>query len=136
MEGAGRQNFLAGGTAPALPEWKANLTLGWVRGDHSATAIVRYVDEMIYDGPQNAFLDRFENTFRPRNLDTIQAWTDADVVYNYRGLKLFDGETNISVGARNLFDREAQRTPMFAGVIGELQDPLGRVIYLRANYEF
>ncbi len=136
VEGAGRQNFLAGGTAPALPEWKANLTLGWVRGDHSATAIVRYVDEMIYDGPQNEFLDRFENTFRPRNLDTIQAWTDADVVYNYRGLKLFDGETNISVGARNLFDREAQRTPMFAGVIGELQDPLGRVIYLRANYEF
>jgi outer membrane receptor for ferrienterochelin and colicin len=135
-EAAGKLNFLAGGTAPALPEWKANLTLGWVRGDHSATAIVRYVDEIVYDGPQNTFLDRFENTFRPQGLDTINAWTDADVVYNYRGLQLFEGETNISIGARNVFDREAQRTPLFAGVVGELQDPLGRVVYIRANYEF
>jgi outer membrane receptor protein involved in Fe transport len=136
VEGVGRQNFLAGGTAPALPEWKANLTLGWNRGDHGVTGIVRYVDEMVYDGPQSAFIDRFENTFRPQNTNTIYAWTDMDVVYNYSGLELFGGTTNLSVGARNLFDREAQRTPMLAGIVAELQDPLGRIVYLRANYEF
>jgi outer membrane receptor for ferrienterochelin and colicin len=136
IEAVGKQNFLAGGTAPALPEWKANLSMNWSRGDHAATAIVRYVGEMDYDGPQNSFLDRFENTFRPQNLQTINAWTDMDVVYNYRGLKLFEGQTNISIGARNLFDREAQRTPMLAGIVAELQDALGRVVYLRANYEF
>jgi iron complex outermembrane receptor protein len=59
-----------------------------------------------------------------------------DVVYNYSGLELFGGTTNLSVGARNLFDREAQRTPMLAGIVAELQDPLGRIVYLRANYEF
>jgi len=136
VEGVGSQNFRAGGTAPALPEWKANLTMSWNRDNHSATAIVRYVDELVYDGPQNAFLDRFENTFRPQGLETINAWTDMDVVYNYSGLEVFGGATNLSVGSRNLFDREAQRTPMLAGVLAELQDPLGRVVYLRANFEF
>ncbi len=41
-----------------------------------------------------------------------------------------------TLGSRNVFDREAQRTPLFAGVIGELQDPLGRMIYARLVYDF
>ena len=41
-----------------------------------------------------------------------------------------------SVGSRNLFDRQAQRTPDFAGVMGELQDPMGRSIYARMVYDF
>lgn len=135
VEAVGSQNFNAGGTAPALPEWKANLQLGWNRGNHSVVAITRYVDEMIFDHPQFAFMDRFANTFR-QDTDVIRAWTDMDMVYTYRGLELFGGETNVSIGSRNVFDREAQRTPMFAGVVGELQDPLGRVVYARVNYNF
>ena len=42
----------------------------------------------------------------------------------------------ISVGSRNIFDRAAQRTPDFAGVIGELQDPMGRSLYARLTYDF
>ena len=36
----------------------------------------------------------------------------------------------------SLFDREAQWTDDFAGVMGELQDPMGRSIYARMVYDF
>ena len=49
---------------------------------------------------------------------------------------MFDGEMAFTLGSRNVFDREARRTPLFAGVIGELQDPLGRMIYARLVYDF
>jgi outer membrane receptor protein involved in Fe transport len=47
-----------------------------------------------------------------------------------------DGEVGFTLGARNLFDREAQWTDDFAGVMGELQDPMGRSIYARMVYDF
>ena len=136
-DGAGRQNN-ATGAAPALPEWKANLTLGWTRGSHSVVSIVHYVDDMIYDGPTFPHIDFFGGTYRPGNIvDTgIKAWTDMDIAYTYRGLQLFDGELALSIGSRNVFDREAQRTPQLAGVLGELQDPMGRSIYARLIYDF
>jgi len=34
-----------------------------------------------------------------------------------------------------LFDREAQRSPEFAGVIGGLQDPMGRNFYARVQFD-
>jgi len=42
---------------------------------------------------------------------------------------------NFTVGSRNLFDREAQRSPEFAGVIGGLQDPMGRNFYARVQFD-
>ena len=59
-----------------------------------------------------------------------------DLAYTYRGLPVLGGETSFSIGARNLFDRRAQRSPEFAGVTGQLQDPLGRVFYARVVYDF
>ncbi len=137
VDGVGMQND-ATGAAPALPEWKANLTLGWSRGSHSVVSIVHYVDDMIYDGPTFSHIDFFSGTYRPANIvDTgIKAWTDMDIAYTYRGLELFDGEMALSIGSRNVFDREAQRTPQLAGVLGELQDPMGRSIYARLVYDF
>jgi hypothetical protein len=36
---------------------------------------------------------------------------------------------------RNAFDRQAQRSPEYAGVIGGLQDPLGRVVFARMQFD-
>jgi len=36
---------------------------------------------------------------------------------------------------RNVFDREAQRSPEFAGVLGGLQDPRGRNIQARIQFD-
>jgi hypothetical protein len=59
-----------------------------------------------------------------------------DISYSYRGLNVWDGEMAFTLGSRNVFDREAQRSPEFAGVIGGLQDPRGRIIYGRLVYDF
>jgi iron complex outermembrane recepter protein len=134
-DGAGKYNDTTS-AAPNLPRWKVNLRAGWSRGNHSIMTITSYVDDMPYDGPQFAFMDLFGGTNRPRNLTEVRAWTQMDASYTYRGLRAFDGEMSVTLGARNLFDREPQRSPEFAGVLGELQNPLNRVFYGRMVYDF
>ena len=134
IEGAGEQNGNVGGI-PALPRWKGNATLNWTRGQHAATVVVHYIHDLTFDANDFSFsqLAPF-STFR--SVDTINAWTDVDALYSYRDVSIYGGTASFTVGLRNLFDRDAQKTGMFAGVIGELQDPLGRIIYARASYEF
>ena len=136
-DGAGKYNDTTS-AAPNLPQLKANLTLGWTRGNHSINAITRYIDDMNYDGPLFTFLDSFGGTYRPGNIAQtgVFAWSQLDANYTYRGIEVFDGELSFTVGGRNLTDRESQRSPEFAGVLGELQDPLNRVFYARAVYNF
>ncbi|MGA0447175.1 MAG: TonB-dependent receptor domain-containing protein, partial [Pseudohongiellaceae bacterium] len=127
------------GAAPELPKLKANLQIGWTMGNHSLQTITRYVDALDnYDGPLFTHLDYFGGFYRPAGIrDTaIKAWTQLDANYTYRGVEVFDGELSFTIGGRNLTDREPQRSPEFAGVLGALHDPLNRVFYARAVYDF
>ena len=137
VDGAGLYNHETG-AAPELPEWKINLRANWLMGNHSVSSTVHHIDALPYDGPTYTHMDFFANTFR-RPLGVrdgkVRAWTDMDIAYTYRGLTLWDGEGAFTLGARNVFDRQAQRSAEFAGVIGGLQDPLGRVIYARFVYD-
>ncbi len=137
-DGAGQYNDSTG-AAPELPQLKANLQIGWTRGNHSINTITRYIDDMSpYDGPLFTHLDAFGGFARPGGITQtgIKAWAQVDANYTYRGIELFDGELSFTVGGRNLTDREPQRSPEFAGVLGGLQDPLNRVFYARAVYDF
>ena len=127
------------GAAPELPQLKANLQLGWSMGNHNINTITRYIDDMgPYDGPLFTHLDFFGGFERPAGIvqTGIKAWAQLDANYTYRGIEMFDGELSFTVGGRNLTDREPQRSPEFAGVLGALQDPLNRVFYARAVYDF
>ena len=134
---AGGYNYRTA-AAPELPHWKANLRMGWVNGNHAVVSTVHYVDDLPYDGPAYSHMDSFGGFYRPGNIfDTgIYAWTDMDIAYTYRGLEMFDGEMSMTVGLRNAFDREPQRSPEFMGVVGGLQDVLGRVLHARLVYDF
>jgi outer membrane receptor protein involved in Fe transport len=136
-DGAGLYNDQTS-AAPSLPSLKANLTLGWTSGNHSVNAITRYVDAMNYDGPLFTFMDLVGGTYRPGGIAEtgVKAWTQLDATYTYRGVEVFDGELSFSIGGRNLTDREAQRSPEFAGVLGALQDPMNRSFYARVVYDF
>lgn len=137
VDGAGKYNDRTS-AAPELPQIKANLRLGWTMGNHSVNTITRYVDGTNYDGPAFAHMDAFGGTYRPGNIfeTGVKTWTQLDASYTYRGINLFDGELAFTLGGRNLTDREAQRSPEFAGVVGALQDPMARVFYARAVYDF
>lgn len=138
QEGLGKTNLLTA-TAPAVPEWKANFRIGWTLANHAVTGTVHYVSALDWDGTNYIpSILQFANTNPNPTIvgGQIKAWTDFDLAYTYRGISLYGGEMAFSVGSRNLFDRAAQRTPDFAGVIGELQDPMGRTIYGRLTYDF
>ena len=137
VDGAGLYND-GTNAAPNLPEWKANLRIGWTRGNHSINTITRYYSAMPYDGPAFSIIGALDNTFYPTRVigGDVLAWTQMDAGYTYRGVEMFGGAFAFSVGARNLFDRKAQRSPEFAGVIGQLQDPMGRTLYARVSYDF
>ena len=83
-------------------------------------------------------MDAFSGFYRPGNIfeTGIYAWTDMDLAYTYRGLEMFDGEMAMTIGSRNVFDREPQRSPEFMGVVGGLQDVMGRILYARLIYDF
>ena len=134
-EAKGNQNN-SFGAVPVIPEWRANANIGWSLGHHGFNATVRYVDEVIFDA--NEF--SFQRFLRPENLwtstDIVRAWTQTDMFYTYSDLELLGGSAAISLGARNVFDREAQKTGMIAGAISQIQNPFGRIFYARVNYEF
>lgn len=137
IDGAGLYNDSTG-AAPNLPELKLNLRLGWTRGNHSINTNTRHYSSMPYDGPSYSLIKGFDNTNYAHNIigGDVRAWTQMDATYTYRGLEFMGGEMAFSLGSRNVFDRAAQTSPEFAGVIGQLQDPMGRSIYARMVYDF
>lgn len=138
VEAAGQYNYQTG-VASALPQLRANLRMSWNKGNHAVIGTARYVDSLPYgDSPQYTFMDAITNTNRPGGIveTGIKAWADFDLFDTYRNLNIFGSESNITVGARNVFDREAQISPLLAGVLAELQDPMGRVITARLQLNF
>ncbi len=148
---------IATDAAPALPELKANLRAVWSMGNHTVNATIHYIDSVEYkteseDGNGNrtyvggpVYGSSFGNPAVANSTHNVGpwiteagifAWTDMDIAYTYRGFEFWDGEMAFTIGSRNVFDREAQRSPLFSGVIGQLQDPLGRMIYGRIVYDF
>ncbi len=123
------------GAVPPIPELRANLRLGWTMGQHSVVATARYIDELVFDANEFSFQSLLPGSTW-KSTDIIRDWTQLDMFYTYRGLDVWNGELNLTVGARNLTDRMPQKTGMIAGVVASLQDPLGRVIYARVNYNF
>lgn len=133
-----RNRFL--GEAPPLPELKANLRIGWVLGNHSASIASHYIDEVEYDGYNwgSSFFDNFPyfTGFDIGERDMLRASTVTDIAYNYRGLDFMGTNVDFTLGARNVFDRLPQRVNDFAGMESILYDARGRLLYGRISIEF
>jgi len=133
-EAVGNQNNDFG-AVPPIPEIRANLRINWTLGQHSVSATTRYVDELVFDANEFSFQSFFPGS-EWQSTDVIRDWTQMDMFYSYRDFEALGGVLNFTLGARNVFDRMPQKTGMIAGVVASLQDPLGRVIYARVNYNF
>lgn len=125
------------GAVPPMPEWRGNLDLGWTRGQHNVNATVRYIDAVVFDANEFSF-QRFMPFSTFRFTTEVHAWTQLDLFYTYRDLQVpgLGGDLSLTLGSRNLFDRAAQKVGMTSGVINDMQDPIGRVIYGRFSYDF
>ncbi len=133
VEAKGVQNDNTG-AVPPMPEWKANLSVGWLRGQHSANMTVRYIDDIIFDANPFSFQAAlpFSNY---RTVTELHASTIVDAAYNFSQLEALGGEFAFTLGARNLFDRLPQKVPMLGGMESVLYDPTGRMVYARITYE-
>lgn len=132
-EGKQNNNY---GAVPASPELRANTRFTWSNGPHLISTTVRYTSSVDYDANNYAFQNVFPFS-NWREVDTIQAWTQQDIFYSYRNIQVprVGGESSLTIGLRNMWDREAQKVGMTGGMVGEMQSPLGRVIYGRISYE-
>ncbi|MEZ5527920.1 MAG: TonB-dependent receptor [Gammaproteobacteria bacterium] len=133
IEAVGLQNDNTG-SVPPMPEWKGNLNLGWLRGQHSANMTVRYIDSLVFDA--NPF--SFQRSLPFSNYRTVTELRDSTIVdaaYNFSDVEALGGAFTFTVGARNLFDRLPQKVPMLGGMESVLYDPTGRMLYARISYE-
>jgi iron complex outermembrane receptor protein len=117
-DGLGSRNLLA--NRVSTPEWRSNTTFSWMLGNHTVTAIGRYVSA--YDEDLNATTVR-----------RLDAYPTVDLQYAYdlpATLGMRNGPT-IAVGAINAFDERPPIVNETVGVDSSVADPRGRMVYIR-----
>lgn len=112
--------------SPPLPELVATLRLGWLRGDHAASFLTKYTDEMTFDGT-------FAAAFTPRAV--IPESYIANASYSYFFDDLFETSGNVTIGVNNVFDWEPRRLPVQGGFESRLYDNFGRMFSVSLDFE-
>jgi len=108
-----------------LPEFKFNASLGWQRGDHTAIITMNYVDGYDDDRPQDAIRGRFFG-----NHEKIRSFTTVDLQYNMP-MPWVGEQSTITMGIKNVFDKEPPKVNTDSGFDPTSHDPRGRIFYLR-----
>jgi len=111
------QNF-----ARPLPEWKANLNLGWVMGSHTASVIVRHVT----DYSDDKTLDQEFNK-------TIDSMTTVDLHYSY---SFNQDKTRISLAVFNAADEDPPFADQDLNFDARTHNPFGRMYQLVMRHQF
>jgi len=135
FDAAGFRNFT--NFARSIPEWRSTATLSWLRGNHAANVIVRYIDS--YEDDQNCVLFDAADASICREGADIASHTTLDVQYSYAFPDLFGGEdrpTVVTVGAINLFDNDPPFLDTGLGFDTKVHDPRGRLVYMRLKQTF
>ena len=119
FDGANNRNRFIG--FGSLPDKRANLSLQWMNERHTLGLTGRYI---------GAYEDRTPTDTADNRIDGQTVW---DVQY---GVDLGEA-TSLSFGVNNLFDEDPPEviTDRIA-FDGQVADPRGRTLYLRARYRF
>lgn len=133
-EAVGNRNW-GTGAVPPMPRIKGSVRLSWTNGNHSISLNSRYLHSVNYNGYQGNFLSRLNERVVPKTVKMLRVSHIEDISYNYRGFEALGGTMNLSVGARNAFDRTPQRMAELGGTEDRLYNPMGRMFYVRFSYE-
>jgi outer membrane receptor protein involved in Fe transport len=124
IDGLGRRNF--SNFATSTPEWRANVFFNWARARHGLNVYARYIDSYLDDQVQ---LGQGAQFFRP-----VDHQLTFDAQYSYRFGR--DAGPTVSVGGINLFDEDPPHLSTNGGYDSKVHDPRGRVLYVRAGFQF
>ena len=120
FDAVGSRNF----TNPfrSTPEWRANATMGWRLGAHSANLIARYIDGYLND----------------QNDTPIASWTTFDAQYSLTTDLGFAKRTTLTFGANNLFDKDPPSLGdrVRPGYDDVMHDVRGRIVYAQIEVSF
>ncbi len=115
-----------------LPQYKANLVLGWLRGGHSAFVTVRHVDEYEDDVPQSALRGAYIGF-----AETIESMTTIDVQYELDlpvpGME--SASSALTLGAKNIANEEPPLVNVDGAYDYYTHDPRGRIWYARYSIQ-
>jgi len=112
--------------SPPLPELVATLRLGWLKGNHAASFLTKYTDEMTFDGT-------FATGATPRAV--IPDSYIANASYTYFFDDIFGTSGSLTANINNLFDWEPRRLPVQGGFESRLYDNFGRMLSLSLDVE-
>lgn len=120
VDGAGSRNKLT--NSVSTPRWRSNTTINWAIGDHSLTAVARYVSTY-RDDVTGADVGSFPTL-------------DLQYAYSFANPMGFEGVTKVELGVMNVFDEQAPDVNETWGFDSSVHDPRGRMLYVRAKQSF
>ena len=127
VDGVGSRNA-GNAIGRPLPQYKANLVLGWLRGGHSAFVTVRYVDEYEDDLAQSALRGAYIGF-----AETIESMTMIDLQYELDlpvpGLET--ASSALTLGIKNVANEEPPLVNVDGAYDYYTHDPRGRIWYAR-----
>ncbi|GAB1264976.1 TonB-dependent receptor [Aurantivibrio infirmus] len=145
VNGAGRRNDGTGFVPPA-PRIRASWNLGWDYDIHSVSLTGRYTHHILQDGTTctlnanpgtNVFI---QNALGASNgcRTYIPSNTVWDLQYRAEldGILGADSTTAVTLGAINVFDRDAHADASLGGFETQLYDARGQQLYIRLNHTF
>ena len=132
IDGAGSRNA-ANSIGRPMPTLRGNAGLDWQRGRHLARVTARYVHSYKDDVSQSDFLGAYIG-YAP----TIDSMTTVDAQYVVELPALFSSRlgSQLTLGARNLFNQEPPLVNVDGAFDYYTHDPRGRIIYLRYRMDF
>ena len=106
--------------ARTVIKWRGNTSLQWQSGAHAVNLIVNYIGD--YDDDENAN-------------ENINSQTTVDLQYSHK-FRLMEKshQTELIIGAKNLFDNDPPFVQTNFGFDTRTHDPRGRILYLRLKY--
>jgi len=136
FDAVGFRNFT--NFARSLPEWRANFMLDWMKGNHTASVIVRYTssykDDEDFDsnGFNNATGEAACDDFDNANslcFEQVDDYTTVDLSYSYLWEKIGKG-TTFRAGIINVFDENPSEVETNGGYDATIGDPRGRMVWV------
>jgi outer membrane receptor protein involved in Fe transport len=131
-DGVGSQNE-AIAEVPPMPEFRANATMNWRSGAHSALVRARWVDGFDYSFNSGGLLAA-QIAVNGITAATSMTYVDVNYAYTFDNL-LGDRATRFEIGARNLGDKFPKPFINLGGIETFVHDIRGRMAYIRINQE-